>query len=115
MKLNHLLVPLFLSQTALAAENDTCKNYLSSIGDSRVFRVKNENTELGVNAARQITLKAIKSRCQKEDIAFSLIECKEISERNFTSNVCYLESAYGYFFVMADLLGTATVVWNRWD
>ncbi len=41
--------------------------------------------------------------------------CQQVSRNRNTSNVCFVESTLGFFFVTTDLLNTAHVIFNRWD
>ena len=41
--------------------------------------------------------------------------CRNIANGKPHSQVCYVESNIGYFFVSRDMISGATVIYNRWD
>lgn len=114
-RLASLVLALLSGSTATA--NNECRNWLQSQGDSRVFRFRASGAdEINPVIATSLVQKALKSRCDKNEIPLNMVECAEISPGNATSKSCYLEAKdWGYFFVTVDLMDMATVIWNRWD
>lgn len=61
--------------------------------------------------------------CKKDDVNFSRTpmgrtsssNCKQMAPDLVSSNVCYIESNLGYFFVNWDMLSNAHVTYSRWD
>ncbi len=60
--------------------------------------------------------------CFKKDINFgdgptgrSKSRCQLLSPQRFQSRSCYIESNLGFFFISYDMMGHATIVFNRWD
>ena len=86
--------------------------------DSRSFHVmadldfdmpqEEQNKILIERAIRQVG-------CEMSDLTIESITCRQIVEGSWSSEVCYITSQLGYFFVMKDMVDTANVVFNRWD
>lgn len=50
-----------------------------------------------------------------DNLIFRNYSCKIIKEGSPSSEVCYLETDMGYFFLMRDMVDHINVIYNRWD
>lgn len=74
------------------------------------LREKLENSILAITTATgcgEIELEINKSDREKNN-------CRNVS-RSETSEICYVESKFGYFFVSVDFLNNYNVLFSRWD
>jgi hypothetical protein len=70
-----------------------------------------------VQQAFQEAQSAVSSHCPAIELKLDAkgSRCSRVMARNPLSEVCYLETDRGFFFVTHDLLDSASVTYNRWD
>ncbi len=82
-----------------------------------------ENDHVG-DAYNLVRLFVSRKGCGKKDLRFTggpdsgrsgKAICRPIAKGRPHSQVCYIESNIGYFFVARDMVSGATVIYNRWD
>jgi hypothetical protein len=88
--------------------------------DSWVERLTLKNqSDLTQSSAIEVITKVARKHCTDDSMLqvfpFTNINCREIMPGNPSSQVCYLESKVGYFFVTMDMLDHYFVTYNRWD
>jgi hypothetical protein len=112
---------LLLISTAAMAESNYCTNAIIGWKNSHSFKLNireiKQEEPLSLSLSSELVIKAIKSKCTEEEIGLRLEDslCSLVIPGNINSEVCYLESKVGYFFVTRDMMGSAFITWNRWD
>jgi hypothetical protein len=113
-KLVLALVCLVVSVTSQA--NPDCYTKLLKGGtDSVVHQMNNSNTSEG--SLQGMTYKGLTTLLRNCgcDATIKKIQCGEAVRGNNLTEVCYVESNWGYFLVNKDYLDNLNVIFNRWD
>ena len=86
---------------------------LGNIDSSHHYRIWHED-DLSRKGAETIINDIAMNLCGKS-AGISSSHCKNIELNNPYTKVCVVQSRFGYFFLMKDMLDGVNIVFNRWD
>lgn len=114
-KLVLALVCLVVSVTSHAA-SDCYTKLLKGRTDSVVHQLNNSTTS-SEGTLQGMTYKGLTNLLRNCgcDATIRKIQCGEAVSGNSLTEVCYVESIWGYFLVNKDYLDNLNVIFNRWD
>ncbi len=122
MKLTLILAPVLtlFSTFAIAEDHVDCSEKLSK-GFSQDSANYHVYADLGAEHSTDVQALILANRalekagCLRGSAEVNKIRCKKIVPEEDHTEVCYLETDIGYFFVTQDYIDTANVIYNRWD
>jgi hypothetical protein len=111
---------LFFSLPLVALDYETsCRFKLSNgaadSGSRRVWADFSAHSRAEDNAVILIRRVLTKVGCENMKLELGPVTCKTIVPQKQHSQVCFVESQIGYFFVAQDFVDSANVIFNRWD
>lgn len=124
MKLAFISILLLLARPVLA--NEDCYQLLTQnfSRDSAPYTLSEfdivTDAPVGSPEYARAAVMALESQvgCELEGDAIDQIystKCRKVAQELDISRVCFVKTAYGYYFVTVDMLGNVNVIFNRFD
>jgi hypothetical protein len=75
-----------------------------------------EGTVQNEHDAVQVIQKIAKAHCEAhEPLEIQSAKCSKVKRGKNFSDICYVETNAGFFFMTPDVLDGVNVIYNRWD
>lgn len=110
------LVCLVLFNVSYADDSDCYNKLMNGSTDSAAHQVNisNLDTEDSMKSKTSVGLKELMKRCGCVP-QFKKFQCGEAIKGNQLTDICYVETSWGYFIVSKDYLENLNIIFNRLD